>query len=83
MAAWAGVSRSRLHQLFQARFQQSPGTYAMQCRLRRVADRLRTSDEPVTALAHRFGFASSQHLATAFRRHYGHAPTTFRHAHVL
>ncbi|MEM6314969.1 MAG: helix-turn-helix transcriptional regulator, partial [Planctomycetota bacterium] len=77
---FTGLGRSRVHQLFRRHVGQSPGAYLLHRRLRVAADRLRETGDDVTDIALDLEFASSQHLATAFRRRYGLSPTAFRAA---
>ncbi|MGH7146022.1 MAG: helix-turn-helix transcriptional regulator, partial [Planctomycetota bacterium] len=78
LAARAGIGRSRLHLLFERHLGQSPAACALRLRLRAAQAALRDTAEPVTALALRLGFSSSQHFATAFRTQFGLTPTAYR-----
>ncbi|MEX0775797.1 MAG: AraC family transcriptional regulator [Phycisphaeraceae bacterium] len=74
----AGVSRTRLHALFQKHLGQSPGQYALRHRLRQAQLALRLTRRPITQIALEHGFSSSQHFATNFRRAFGMTPRECR-----
>lgn len=74
----AGVGRSRLNELFRAGVGCSARAFAAQRRVRHADTLLRTTDEPITALAHRLGYASSQHFASVYRQHFGESPSSAR-----
>jgi AraC-like DNA-binding protein len=78
LQAESGVSRARLLQLFNQHMGLSPVAYATRLRLRRAMQRLHETDLPITAIAAELGFASSQHLAGAFRRQFGMTATQCR-----
>lgn len=78
MEQCAGIRHSRLSLLFQKHLGQSPAAYALQVRLAAARDALAQNGSSVTRVAMRFGFSSAQHLATAFRMHYGIAPRSCR-----
>jgi AraC-like DNA-binding protein len=52
----------------------SPAAYHLQLRLDAARAALKESDFNVTMAAHQFGFSSSQHFSTQFRRAYGMTP---------
>jgi AraC-like DNA-binding protein len=52
----------------------SPAAYHLQLRLDAARAALKESDFNVTMAAHQFGFSSSQHFSTQFRRAYGTTP---------
>ncbi|MFW6039020.1 MAG: AraC family transcriptional regulator, partial [bacterium] len=73
-----GVGRTRLNTLFRTHLGQSPGAYALRYRLRQAQLALRETDQSITDIATAFGFASSQHFATAFRKAFGITPRQCR-----
>lgn len=56
------------------------GEYALRCRLVCAANALRTTDDPVKFIAHRFGFYGASHFHQAFSARYGVSPSQFRMA---
>jgi len=77
---FAHVSRSRIFQLFDQFVGQSPISYIMSQRIKKAQQLLEYSDKKVTDIAFELGFSSSQHFATAFKRHTGVSPREFRHS---
>ena len=76
--AAAGLNRTTLGRLFADRHGLSIIGWRQRARLRIASRRLHETDDGVTRIAVDLGFASSQHFATAFRKHYGLSPTAFR-----
>lgn len=78
LAAATGLSLWHFARAFKATTGVSPHRYVMAYRIKRAKALLRSTQRPVTEIAHDCGFASSQHLATVFRRQVGVTPTAFR-----
>lgn len=78
VAAAAGLSRTHLARAFAARFGLAPMRWRRRELLRRAALLLRTSDEPVAAVAARLGFADARHFARIFAAEHGCAPARWR-----
>jgi AraC-like DNA-binding protein len=78
LARLAGLSEGHLTARFTADVGTTPHRFVLKTRLERARDGLEHSDVSLTQLAQDLGFASSQHLSTAFRRAYGHPPTDLR-----
>lgn len=78
LARSAGLSRSVFHERFHAELGDSPAAWLRRRRLRQARRLLWRSDQPVTAIAHACGFATSQRFATAFRESTGLAPLAWR-----
>ncbi|MEI7901487.1 MAG: helix-turn-helix transcriptional regulator, partial [bacterium] len=76
----AGVSPSRLVQLFREQTGLTPADYRMRLRLEEARRRLRDSAATVTTVAADLGFASNQHFASKFRKYFGVSPSDFRKA---
>jgi AraC-like DNA-binding protein len=74
----ACLSTFHFHRTFRAVFGEAPHQYAVRRRLENAADALRKSDETVTGVALRCGFETPSSFATAFRKHFGCAPTAIR-----
>ncbi len=82
IAALAGVSPRHFERAFRQAVGVSPHAYVMQRRVA-AARGLLLDDASLTVedIAARVGFASSSHLASAFRRSTGYSPSSFRRAH--
>ena len=78
LAAQANLSEGRFTALFREITGLPPHAYMNDCRLKEVHRRLRVGNEPISALAAEFGFASARHLATQFRSVFGKTPTACR-----
>lgn len=55
-----------------------PRQFVLDCRMRAARRLLRETPDPVTDIALRLGFCSSQHFANLFKRHTGVTPLAFR-----
>jgi AraC-like DNA-binding protein len=55
-----------------------PRQYLLDCRIRAARELLQTTALPVTEIAMRLGFCSSQHFANLFKRHTGVTPRACR-----
>jgi len=82
IAALAGVSPRHFERAFRQAVGVPPHAYVMQRRVA-AARALLLGDGSLTVedIAARVGFASSSHLASAFRRSTGYSPSSFRRAH--
>jgi AraC-like DNA-binding protein len=80
LAAEAGLSRAPFARRFAALLGQPPLTYLTWWRMTTAARLLRESDQPLTAVAARVGYASEFAFSAAFKRRYGVAPGRFRRA---
>lgn len=74
----SGLGRSRMHDLFKTHLGESPTAHALRRRLGVAQQLLRETRLPITDIAHRLSFSSSQHFANAFRNRYGTTPTQCR-----
>jgi AraC family transcriptional activator of tynA and feaB len=59
---------------------QTVGEVVRARRLARARADLTVTDRPISAIAHRWGFADSSHLSRTFKARYGYSPTDYRHA---
>jgi AraC-like DNA-binding protein len=80
LAAEAGLSRAPFARRFAALLGQPPLTYLTWWRMTTAARLLRETDQPLTAVATRVGYASEFAFSAAFKRRYGVAPGRFRRA---
>ena len=81
-AAMAGLSLPRFKAWFRTEMGMPPAAYRLRRRIETAEQWLqRDTKLPVTAVAHALGFDSSQHFATAFKRHTGRRPSDRRAEH--
>jgi AraC family transcriptional regulator len=78
VAAVVGLSTTHLADLFRQGTGQPPHRWLMNRRLARACELLANPSLSVTEIAHRCGFASSQHLAAVTRRRLATTPTAYR-----
>jgi AraC family transcriptional regulator len=81
LARLAAVHPDHLARSFSAAFGQSVGDYLRRLRLEGAMGALAESDEPIAAIAHRFGFSDQSHLTRLLRRGTGVTPAAYRAAH--
>ena len=79
LASLVSLSPYQFARLFKASTGVPPHHYVMELRVERAKELLIGGFLSVTEIAHACGFASSQHMATVFRRMTGMRPTEFRH----
>jgi AraC family transcriptional regulator, positive regulator of tynA and feaB len=77
IAAAHGVSIRTVNRIFNATGQTVSEVIRVR-RLARAREELTDSDRPVTAIAHRWGFADTSHFSRSFKAHYGSSPTDYR-----
>ena len=78
LANIAQVHPAYLARRFRQHFAMSIGHYARRVRLEWAAHQLSTTDEPVSSIALRAGFADQSHFTRAFRAHSGLTPRQYR-----
>lgn len=78
LASEAGVSRTVLGQRFAAAVGESPMRYVARRRMRRAAERLRSTAEPIARVAFEVGFSSEAAFSRAFKREFGSPPAAWR-----
>jgi AraC family L-rhamnose operon transcriptional activator RhaR/AraC family L-rhamnose operon regulatory protein RhaS len=78
LAGIAHMSKRSFLRTFQAATGQSPIAYLIQIRVNRAADRLRTTDEPVTDVAFACGFQDSNYFARQFKQVMSVSPREYR-----
>ncbi len=81
VARAANSSRARLFHNFKDATGLTPNDYLQRLRISRAQDALTASAEPITAVALRYGFASSQYFSTVFRKYTGITPQQYRRRH--
>jgi AraC-like DNA-binding protein len=80
LAREVGYSPTHFAREFRARMGTSAKDYYARCRILAACRELMAAHASVTSLAHKLGFASSQHFATAFKRVTGLTPTEYHAA---
>ncbi|MFW6217601.1 MAG: helix-turn-helix transcriptional regulator [Verrucomicrobiota bacterium] len=80
LARLCGVSRGHLIDLYRREYGETPIRSLKRFRIEEAERLLRTTDLPVTEIAHALHFSSSQHLSRDFRAHTGTSPRAFRAA---
>jgi AraC family transcriptional regulator len=78
LAGVIGLGTSHVGSLFRAGTGEPPHRWLMRRRFERACEMLADPHHSVTEVAHACGFASSQHLATVFRKRLGVTPSAFR-----
>jgi AraC family transcriptional regulator len=78
VATVVGLSTARLAALFREGTGEPPHRWLMNRRFAMACELLGNPSLSITEIAHRCGFASSQHLAAATRRRLGATPTGYR-----
>lgn len=78
LAQRVGMSRAGFSRRFVAEVGESPMAYLTSWRLALAADRLREDSTPVFRVAAEVGYTSPFTFSTAFKRHYGVSPLSYR-----
>ncbi|WP_033293593.1 GlxA family transcriptional regulator [Amycolatopsis jejuensis] len=82
LAAKAGISTRQLTRLFDAHLGTTPGKYVRTVRAEHAARLLSGTDLPLTAIARRCGFGSTETLRQAFLDHFDTPPSAYRRVHL-
>lgn len=78
LANKVGMSRAAFCARFTTLVGKPPMAYLTHWRMTLAADALRDTDATVAALAHEVGYENAFAFSAAFKRTYGHSPTTWR-----
>jgi AraC family transcriptional regulator len=78
LAREACLSAFHFHRVFSAIVGEGPAEYARRLRLERAAHDLTMSDDAVSAIARRAGYARQESFTRAFQTRYGATPSAFR-----
>ena len=74
-----GVSIRTVNRVFNATGQTVSEVVRVR-RLARAREDLTRSDQPISMIAHRWGFSDTSHFSRTFKAHYGSSPTDYRWA---
>jgi AraC family transcriptional regulator len=80
LAAVANLSKFHLLRRFRASTGRTPARFLTDLRTQRAALLLRTTDRPISTIAHQCGYRNPSQFAAAFRRRHGASPATYRRA---
>lgn len=78
LAASVNVSKSECLRCFKTVLHTTPYQYLMEVRLAKAAERLRTTDTPVSTIAAECGFSHLSHFGKCFKEKTGLSPTSYR-----
>jgi transcriptional regulator GlxA family with amidase domain len=78
LARHAGLSPRHLQRRFTAELRVPPAAYVERVRIEAARRALAEADDPVEAVARRFGFGTAETLRRAFHRHLGVSPSDYR-----
>jgi transcriptional regulator GlxA family with amidase domain len=78
LASHFGMSPRNFTRVFTQRLGMAPGRYVEQCRLEHARQRLEETDEPLSEVATRCGYATPDGLRLAFERNLGITPSAYR-----
>jgi AraC-like DNA-binding protein len=81
LAERAHLSTSRFHALFREHFGHTPMEYLKHRRLDESRHLLLATEEPLSAVAERVGFANQFHFSREFKAAFGTTPSAYRTAH--
>ena len=78
IALQGNMSIRTVNRLFQNLLKTSPLQYFTELRMEDVGKKLRTRVQPIGHIAFEYGFNNSNHLTTAFHRHFGMSPREYQ-----
>ncbi|WP_264776738.1 DNA-3-methyladenine glycosylase 2 family protein [Deinococcus aetherius] len=78
LAAMAGVSLSKLHDLFRKHYHTTPADFLARSRIRAAKRALLTTERPITEIAFEVGFESLSTFGSNFRKYSAMTPQAFR-----
>lgn len=81
LAHYLGISVMRLHRLFQAEFQTSPGSFFHALRMQHCARLLQRGSYSVKRVAYENGYRHANDFSRAFKNHFGIAPSLYAESH--
>jgi transcriptional regulator of acetoin/glycerol metabolism/AraC-like DNA-binding protein len=81
LAAHAGLSTYHFARAFKQSVGMPPHRYLLQQRIKKAAELLKQTEQPLTAIAQSLGFADQSHFSRSFHWLVGLAPSEFRRSH--
>lgn len=78
----AGLSRSRIDNLFKAELGQSPMQYLQELRLKKACQLLETTTMKITHIGLAVGYQDHSHFFRNFKKHFGVTPSEYRARHL-
>lgn len=78
IAEAVGISQNYLSEIFTRELGLPPWEYLNRYRIKRAKELLRRTDESITAIAARVGFADSAYFSRVFRKQVGRSPRAYR-----
>ena len=78
LAELIGLSEARFKVKFKQHVGIPPAEYVARTHIALAQESLRGTQDSMTQIAMRFGFSSSQHFSTLFKRYFGMTPTAYR-----
>ncbi len=78
IAQSAGISRSLCNTIFKDYVNESPVTYLMRFRARKVAEHLRSNSGTLTEIAAMTGFGGTSYMSETFRKFFGMSPSDYK-----
>lgn len=78
LAERAGLTRQHFTRRFQAKHGRTPRQFAIEERMRLAGELLRTTGQPIRAVAENCGYASLSAFIRRFQRHHGTTPAQWR-----
>lgn len=83
LASCANVSKSECLRCFKKSMQTTPYKYLNEYRLSKAAERLKSSDEPISNIAESVGFHQVSHFGKCFKKKTGFSPRDYRKEKLL
>jgi AraC-like DNA-binding protein len=81
LASHVGISRYHFFRAFKTSVGMPPHRYVLEQRVRKAAELIERSEQPLTRIALNLGFADQSHLSRSFHALMGLTPSQFRRAH--
>ncbi len=78
VAEEAGISMTRLNELFKMKLNTTAGRFLNQQRMKRAEELLQEGTENIATISERVGYNSTAYFSKAFRKHYGVSPMEWK-----